>query len=248
MSMRHPAFPRAAKLLLKIALLFPIVGALSVAPPAQAIPVFDSANYTQNLLTAARTLQQINQQVQSLQNEATMLTNMARNLSRASFPEIQAISQRLKEVEQLMASAQGIDFRIDSFETQLRRLYRTDFDSTLQKDRRLADARLRFDAAMQAHEQSMRMQSKIVSALADDAVTLDAIAARSQQSEGALQVGQATNQLLALAAKQQMQLQTLMAAQYRADAMEQARRTQAQADARTAAKQFLGTGKAYSPN
>ena len=109
MSTRHPAFPRAAKLLLKVALLIPIAGALSVAPPAQAIPVFDSANYTQNLLTAARTLQQINQQVQSLQNEATMLTNMARNLSRASFPEIQAISQRLKEVEQLMASAQGID-------------------------------------------------------------------------------------------------------------------------------------------
>ena len=40
-----------------------------------AMPVFDSANYSQNLLTAARTLQQINQQIQSLQNEAQMLVN-----------------------------------------------------------------------------------------------------------------------------------------------------------------------------
>ena len=35
------------------------------AVPAQAVPVFDSANSSQNLLTAARTLQQINQQIQS---------------------------------------------------------------------------------------------------------------------------------------------------------------------------------------
>ncbi|MGJ8477093.1 P-type conjugative transfer protein TrbJ [Sphingobium yanoikuyae] len=244
----RPIFlPARSVAMLKVALLISLSGGLAV-PAAQAIPVFDSANYAQNLLTATRTLQQINQQIQSLQNEATMLSNMARNLSRASFPEIQAISQRLKEVEQLMATAQGIDFRIDRFETQLRRLYRADFETALHQDQRLADARSRFEAAMQAHEQSMRVQSTIVSAITDDAATLDAIAARSQQSEGALQVGQATNQLLALAAKQQMQLQTMMAAQYRAVAMEQARRTQAEADARMAAKQFLGTGKAYSPN
>src|SRR3546814_15088815 len=34
--------------------------------------VFDPSNYAQNVLTAARTLQQINNQIQSLQNEASM--------------------------------------------------------------------------------------------------------------------------------------------------------------------------------
>ena len=62
--------------LLGLALAAGSLGAgMIVAPsPAHAIPVFDSANYAQNLLTAARTLQQINQQIQSLQNEARMLT------------------------------------------------------------------------------------------------------------------------------------------------------------------------------
>jgi conjugal transfer/entry exclusion protein len=40
------------------------VSALMLAtPPAAAMPVFDSANYQQNLLTAARTLKQIDQQI-----------------------------------------------------------------------------------------------------------------------------------------------------------------------------------------
>ena len=51
--------------------------------------------------------------------------------------------------------------------------------------------------------------------------TLNAIVARSQGAEGALQAQQATNQLLALTAKQQFQIQNLMAAQYRAQAIEQ---------------------------
>ena len=38
-----------------------------------------------------------------------------------------------------------------------------------------------------------------------------------------------------------------MAAQYRADALAQANRTQAQADAQSAATKFLGSGTAYTP-
>ncbi|PTX38404.1 P-type conjugative transfer protein TrbJ [Gemmobacter caeni] len=40
--------------------------------------VYDPTNYAQNLLTAARTLEQINHQITSLQNEAQMLINQAR--------------------------------------------------------------------------------------------------------------------------------------------------------------------------
>ena len=52
---------------------------LKLAAPATAQwAVFDGANYAQNVLEAARALQQINNQIQSLQNEANMLMNMAR--------------------------------------------------------------------------------------------------------------------------------------------------------------------------
>jgi len=87
----------------------------------------------------------------------------------------------------------------------------------------------------------------VVENVAADAGVLNGIVQRSQGAQGALQAQQATNQLLALVAKQQFQLQTLMAAQYRADAIERANRTQAQSDAQGATRKFLGSGKAYTP-
>jgi len=44
--------------------------ALLIAQPASAITVFDPSNFVQNTLTAVRTLEQINNQIQQLQNEA----------------------------------------------------------------------------------------------------------------------------------------------------------------------------------
>jgi P-type conjugative transfer protein TrbJ len=46
--------------------------------------VFDPSNYAENIVQAARALEQINNQIASLQNEAQMLINQARNL--ASLP------------------------------------------------------------------------------------------------------------------------------------------------------------------
>jgi conjugal transfer/entry exclusion protein len=43
--------------------------------------VYDPSNYSQNILTAARTLEQINNQIRQLQNQATSLINEARNLA-----------------------------------------------------------------------------------------------------------------------------------------------------------------------
>ena len=47
--------------------------------------VYDPSNYSQNILTAARTLEQINNQIRQLQNEAQMLINQARNLASLPF-------------------------------------------------------------------------------------------------------------------------------------------------------------------
>jgi P-type conjugative transfer protein TrbJ len=87
----------------------------------------------------------------------------------------------------------------------------------------------------------------VVEDIAADHAALNGIVQRSQGAEGGLQAQQATNQLLALIAKQQFQIQTLMAAQYRADAIDRANRTQARTDAQSAATRFLGSGNAYTP-
>lgn len=221
--------------------------ALTVTPAQAQITVFDPTNYAQNLLTAARALNQINNQIQSLQNQATMLTNMAKNLTRIDFPELQQLNQTLQQIDRLMGQAQGIDFRIDGLDAQFQRLFPQTYNQALSGNQRVIDSRTRLDAAMAAFRQTMSVQAQVVGNVQADAQALSAIAAKSQSAEGALQVGQATNQLLALAAKQQFQVQNLMAAQYRAEAVEQARRVQAEADAQAATTRFLGSGSAYTP-
>lgn len=234
--------------LLGLALAAGSLGAAMIvtASPAHAMPVFDSANYAQNLLTAARTLQQINQQIQSLQNEARMLTNMERNLSRIDFPQLNQLQQRLRQIDGLMGQARGIDFRVDQLDRQFRQLYPEAFDR-LRRDQRAAGARARLEAAMSAYRQTMGVQSQIVANVRSDTQTLAEIVARSQGAEGSLQAQQATNQLLALTAQQQLQIQSLMAAHFRAQAVEQAERAQIERESREGVRRFLGDGRAYTP-
>lgn len=216
-------------------------------PAAAQLSVYDPNNYSQNVLTAARTLQQINQQIQQLQNEARMLANMERNLARIDFPQLQQLQQRLRHIDGLIGQAQGVDFRVDRLDEQLRRLYPEGLEQLLRRDQRAAYARSRLDAAMSAFRQNMAVQSQIVANVRDDAEALSAILARSQNAEGAVAVGQATNQLLALATQQQLQLQQLMATRYRAEALEQAERAQVERESRERARRFLGDGRAYTP-
>src|SRR3546814_6251044 len=49
----------------------------------RSIVVFDPSNYGQNILTAARTLEQINNQIRMLQNQAQSLINQALRLVRS---------------------------------------------------------------------------------------------------------------------------------------------------------------------
>lgn len=68
--------------------------ALSLAPLGATraqLMVFDPSNYAQNVMTAANTLQQINNQISSLQNEATMIMNQARNLASLPYSSLQTI-------------------------------------------------------------------------------------------------------------------------------------------------------------
>lgn len=211
------------------------------------ITVFDPSNYSQTVLTAARTLQQVNNQIQSLQNEAQMLLRLDRNLKRIAFPQLQALLDRLDGIDRLMKQAQSVDFEVDQLEARLKELYPRSFDPGSTRDQRLQAARARYDASTDALRRTMTIQSGIVQQAREDAEALAEIAARSQGAEGALAIGQATNQLLALTAKQGMALQQMMAAQFRADALEKQRQLTESEASRAATRRFLGTGTAYTP-
>jgi type IV secretion system protein TrbJ len=219
------------------------------ARPAHAagLVVFDPSNYSQTLLSAARALQQINNQIASLQNEATMIANQAKNLTRIDFPQLQAMTQTLQQIDRLMGQAQGIRFQVAGVDQQFRQLFPGDFGAALRTDSRVIAARGRLDTAMAAFKATMGVQAQVVENVQADAQTLSELVGHSQGADGSLQAQQATNQLLALTAKQQFQIQNLMAAQYRAESVEAARRVQAEQEARVATKKFLGSGTAYTP-
>jgi type IV secretion system protein TrbJ len=214
--------------------------ALPPAPAAAAgMPVFDATNYAQNLLQAARALDQINNQVKSLQNEASMLQNMATNLKTIDFPQLQRISSAMQQIDQLMSQAQGIQFKVQGLDQQVRTLFPGAVQQALAGSQRIAQARAQLDAATAAYRQAMAVQAQVAENVRADAGTLAELAGTSQSALGVLQVGQAANQLMALSVKQQLQLQNLIASEFRETALERARRVQAEEDGRATTRRFL---------
>jgi P-type conjugative transfer protein TrbJ len=172
---------------------------------------------------------------------------MAKNLERVDFPEIARLKSSMERVDQLMGQARGIDFRIDQLDRNFRTLFPGAVDDALRSDRRLADARARLETALDGIRHSMSVQAQVAGNVREDFSLLAELARRSQESEGSLQAQQAASQLLALSTKQQLQLQALLAAEFRSLALERAQLAQARSDGRAAARRFLGSGRAYTP-
>lgn len=214
--------------------------ALPLAPARAGMPVFDATNYAQNLLQAARALDQVNNQVKSLQNEAGMLRNMATNLKTIDFPQLQRLTSTMQQIDQLMSNAQGIQFKVEGLDRQVRALYPGALGKALTSDQRVSSARAQLDAATAGYRHAMTVQAQVAENVKADAGVLGELAATSQGAVGALQVSQAANQLLALSVKQQLQLQDLMASEFREATLDRARRTQAEEDGRAATRRFLG--------
>src|SRR5690242_20838208 len=89
---------------------------LVVSPVNAQWIVFDPNNYAQNVLTAARELQQINNQITSLQNEAQMLINQARNLANLPYSSLQQLQSSIQRTQQLLAQAQRIAYDVQQID------------------------------------------------------------------------------------------------------------------------------------
>jgi type IV secretion system protein TrbJ len=221
--------------------------AIVAVGPAVAITVFDASNFAQNVIQAARALQQINNQIQALQNQAVMLQNMAKHLRRLDYSSLGQITGALQRIDGLMNQTEGIAFEVGATDAAFQQQFPEQYDAAVTTDRFVADARTRWRNSMSAYRQTMRIQAQVVENVQADGALLSDLVTASQGAVGGLQAHQATNQLLALSTKQQLQIQNLMAAQYRSEAVEQARKAQAEEAARAATARFLGSGTAYTP-
>jgi len=221
---------------------------IALAPAAHAQwVVIDPTNLAQNILTAANTLEQINNQIKQLQNQAQSLMNQARNLTSLDFSALGELRAALSATNQLIQQGQGLAFNVAQMETDFRRLYPQSYTAAVSGTQMATDARTRWTNSLEALRTAAKVQSQAVQNFTSDERTLTDLVNRSQSAAGALQAMQATNQLLALQSRQAMQGQQLQITQDRAAALEQARQVAVQERAREVRRRFQGDGTAYTP-
>ncbi len=206
--------------------------------------VIDPTNLVQNAFTAARTLEQINNQIRQLQNEAQMLVNQAENLRRLDYASSQHLMRVLESIETLMRRAEEITYEVEQSE----RAYAERFPESygeLTRDEIAQTAIVQWEISRSAFSDAVLVQSAIVTGIVEGRGTLSDLVDASQGASGNLAAVQAGNQLTALSVEQQMQMQQLMAAQYRAEALEAARRAAIHEQAREFHTRFMGERSAY---
>ncbi|WP_062785562.1 P-type conjugative transfer protein TrbJ [Novosphingobium capsulatum] len=208
--------------------------------------VFDPSNYAQNVLTAARSLQQITNQITSLQNEAQSLINQARNLASLPYSSLQQLQQSVQRTQQLLSQAQNIAYDVQKIDQVFSQKYST--ASMSASDAQLvADAKSRWQNTVGGLQDAMRVQATVVGNIDTNRTQMSALVGSSQSATGALQATQAGNQLLALQAQQLADLTALVAANGRAQALSDAERSAAAAQGQEQRRRFLTPGSGYQP-
>jgi type IV secretion system protein TrbJ len=230
---RHP---------LRHALLGAVAGILvAIAVPSVStaqVVVYDPTNYAQNVLTAARSLQQINNQIQQLQNEAASLINEARNLASLPMSELNALQGQIDRTRQLLNEAQSLAYDVQQIDQAFEQRYRN-IDLGASDQALIVDARTRWETSVGALQDSLRVQAGVVGNIPGSQASLERLVGASQSAEGALQASQAGNQMLALLSQQIADLTALLAAQSRAQALEAARDAAAEEQGREQFRRFM---------
>ena len=225
------------------AVLAVVVGA--GAPVRAQLTVFDPSNYSQNVLTAARTLQQVNNGIQSLQNEAMSLINQARNLASLPYSALGELQQSIGQTQQLLGQTQRIAYDVSAIDQAFTRAYPQHYTSATSSPQLLMDAQTRWQNSLAGFQDAMRVQAGVIQNLDRTRAEIGNLVSSSQSATGALQAAQSGNQLIALQTNQLADLTAVMASIARAQSLESARTVASQAQARQQMERFLNYGPGY---
>ena len=225
-----------------------------VTPPAYALfgigggplIVYDPQNHAENILSAARALEQINNQITSLQNEAQMLMNQARNLESLPYSALQQLQQNVDETKQLLGEAQNIAFDVENIDQAFQQDY-GELSLSATDEQLLTDARARWETTVGGLQDAMRVQAGAVGHIEDNRRDMSALVDESQKAVGALQAAQVGNQLLALQSQQLSDLVAVMSANGRSEALLEAEQATAAEQGRIQRERFLTPGSGYRP-
>jgi type IV secretion system protein TrbJ len=216
--------------------------------PAQAqLTVYDPTNFSQNVLTAARELQQVNNSIQSLENQATSLINQARNLASLPYSSLAQLEQSITQTQQLLLNAQRIAYSVTAINQAFTQSYPQAYASSTSSQQLLVQAQTRWQNSLAGFQDAMRVQAGVVQNLATTRTQISALISSSQSATGALQAAQSGNQLVGLQTQQLADLTAVLAAVARAQSLEGARTVSDQLQAQQQLSNFLNYGPGYQP-
>lgn len=216
------------------------------ALPSLALTVFDPSNYQQNLLSSARALEQINNQIRSLQNQAEVLLRMDQNLASLGTTISPDLQRTLADIQTQVQAGEGIALRLRETQNSYDEIFPGQVSAALSSDDVLRNATTRWEEEYAAFKRSALVQGQIADSMETDARLLGDALASSRNAGGALEATQAGNELTGLSVKQSLALQGLLTVQARAETLTRARDLATEEEARQRFKSFVGTGSAYT--
>jgi len=233
----------------KVLATMPIALALlanSATPSLAQYIVYDPTNYSQNLLSAARALEQINNQIRTLQNEAQMILRMDQNLMRLQGTLSPDLQRSLTDIQTQLRAGEGIAMRLQETQNNYQKMFPKEASAAPTHDDALRNARTRWEETYAAFQRTALLQGQIADGIEGDTHLLGDALTRSRDAAGALEATQAGNELTGLSVKQSLALQGLVAAQARAETTARARELATEDEGRQRFNSFVGTGAGYA--
>lgn len=154
--------------------------------------VFDPNSYAQNVLIAARALQQINNQIVALQNQSQMLINQTKNLASLPYSSLRELEQSVDRTRQLLSQAQRISYDIAEIDRAFTISY-APAPSSASDQALVADAKTRWQNSVAGLQGAMRIQASVVGNLETTRTQMSALVNASQNATGSLQAAQTGN-------------------------------------------------------
>jgi type IV secretion system protein TrbJ len=209
---------RRSLLALGAATLALMVGATASLPstPAFAGIVFDPTNHIQNVLTAARALEQIRVQTEQL-------TAQIRSLSQNPYNHMGEIGRAMSALTELSDQARGLAGSVQGLERQFEELYPDRPNARNALERLMTSAR-RIEVARQTAQDAARLAASIDQGRSARTARMAGAMNASQNAEGQTSAIQSSVQALGVMSEQLEGLQALFASQTRLAAEESARR------------------------
>lgn len=221
---------------LAVALLVAIAIALALPCPSRAMPVYDGANFAQNLVSAIEAVDQTLTQILQYQNQLLQYEEMVRNgLAPAVYTwdrlvsinnKLHTIARALKnyrhwlrDLEDYLSKFGDLDYYRSA------RCYSSDLSCPATEWARILQESndlhgLGSEARKKTLDQLMRSLESSENELEDESENLRKLQRQAQSAKGHMQALQAGNQLASAEVHQLMQLRAIMVAHYRALAVQ----------------------------